>query len=113
MTDGTRVLTLPEFLLAYIVGEASEPDGAGPADRRLAHLRREVERHERRTVTVVTGDVVETITRCRSCPGDQGWPCTALRVLAMPYARHPAYREEWQVRRGAHRLVGAEDRSDR
>jgi hypothetical protein len=25
------------------------------------------------------------------------WPCTTLRLLALPYAGHPDYREEWQV----------------
>jgi hypothetical protein len=29
------------------------------------------------------------------CPGDQT-PCTTLRLLALPYADQPGYREEWR-----------------
>jgi hypothetical protein len=41
---------------------------------------------------------------CSSC-GDQGYndfcgvqyPCDTLRALALPYASHPEYREEWRA----------------
>lgn len=43
----------------------------------------------------------DTTTVCRSCePNHQfpklSWPCPTLRVLALPYADHPDYREEWR-----------------
>jgi hypothetical protein len=31
---------------------------------------------------------------CNNCDGD-GWPCTTMAALALPYADHEAYREEW------------------
>ena len=27
---------------------------------------------------------------------EQNWPCPTLRALALPYAEHPDYREEWR-----------------
>jgi len=43
----------------------------------------------------------ETTIVCCSCePNHQfpelSWPCTTLRLLALPYADHPDYREEWR-----------------
>jgi hypothetical protein len=43
----------------------------------------------------------DTETVCRSCePNYQfrelSWPCTTLRLLALPYADHPDYRDEWR-----------------
>lgn len=43
----------------------------------------------------------DTTTVCRSCEPsyqfpDQSWPCPTLRLLALPYAGHPDYREEWR-----------------
>lgn len=29
-------------------------------------------------------------------PPNVDWPCATLRLLAMPYADHPDYREEWR-----------------
>ncbi|MFE7236113.1 DUF6221 family protein [Streptomyces sp. NPDC057596] len=42
-----------------------------------------------------------TATVCRSCEPDLqfpelSWPCTTLRLLALPYADRPGYREEWR-----------------
>ncbi len=90
---GTRVLTIQEFLLRYAVG-ADRPDGdsAGPDA-----LRAEIERHNDRTMTVVTLSGTTTITRCGVCPKEETRPCTALRVMALPFADHPAYRQEWQL----------------
>ncbi len=37
---------------------------------------------------------------CDSTPEDGVWgdgPCATLRALALPYADHPDYREEWRV----------------
>ncbi len=28
--------------------------------------------------------------------GETWWPCTTLRLLALPYASHPDYRQEWK-----------------
>lgn len=43
----------------------------------------------------------DTATVCRSCEPDyqfpeQSWPCPTLRLLALPYADHPGYREDWR-----------------
>lgn len=43
--------------------------------------------------------------RCKSCRRDESgwegsvpaeWPCATLRLLALPYADHADYREEWR-----------------
>jgi hypothetical protein len=33
--------------------------------------------------------------RTVGCRCYDGWPCTTLRLLALPYADRPGYREEW------------------
>jgi hypothetical protein len=34
---------------------------------------------------------------CKTCSGEvEGWPCTTLRLLALPYAGHPDYREDFR-----------------
>jgi hypothetical protein len=43
----------------------------------------------------------ETTTVCRSCEPprqfpENAFPCPTLRVLALPHADHPDYREEWK-----------------
>jgi hypothetical protein len=43
----------------------------------------------------------ETTTVCRSCEPprqfpENAFPCPTLRVLALPYAEHPDFREEWK-----------------
>ena len=63
-------------------------------DSRLAAL---VERHRDRTMTVVSLSGTEKITRCGTCPKEDSRPCRALRLLALPYAHHPAYQPEWHV----------------
>ena len=72
----------------------SDPDGLPLTG---ANLRAEVKRHSDRTMTVVTLSGIETITRCGICPKEDTRPCRALRILAMPYAQHPAYRPEWSI----------------
>ena len=129
MAVPTPVTNIQEFLYAFASGEADQTgDGWAPmmtwvrADealeatvksmsaRRLdpspdrpsltgASLRAEVERHNDRTMTVVSLHETWTITRCGVCPKEQARPCTALRLLALPYAQHPAYRPEWRVAR--------------
>jgi hypothetical protein len=49
--------------------------------------------------TAVSAHVVPN-PRCREC-GDideypVAWPCPTLRLLALPYAGQPGYREEWR-----------------
>ncbi|MDN3356063.1 DUF6221 family protein [Actinomadura sp. DC4] len=44
----------------------------------------------------------EPMTLCRSCEPEtmwrreRSWPCRTLRTLALPYADHSDYREEWR-----------------
>ncbi len=93
MTGGQRDMSIQDFLLGYIVGEGSdEVHETDDIDRRLSRLRIEVRRHGARTMEVASGGSMVSITRCRSCPREDGWPCTTLRKLAEPYSRHPAYR---------------------
>lgn len=38
---------------------------------------------------------------CNECdkddpPSSDGWPCDTLKLLALPYADHPDYRQEWK-----------------
>lgn len=58
--------------------------------------RRIVEHHAR--VADPEGDDLADL--CAVCdangPEAQGWPCDTLRLLALPYADHPEYREEWR-----------------
>jgi hypothetical protein len=74
---------------------------SGPASADLstthAALRAEIMRHSDRSMTVVSRGGIETITRCRVCPHESTTPCRALRLLAMPYARHPRFRPEWLI----------------
>jgi hypothetical protein len=102
------VLSIQEFLLAYAFDGPVPAADHGPEtwdpDRRPltgANLRAEIERHADRTMTVrsSTGSSsgMGAITRCGVCPKEATRPCTALRVLALPYADHPAYRPEWRI----------------
>lgn len=34
--------------------------------------------------------------RCTGQEGHESWPCTTLRLLALPYAGRPGYRHEWR-----------------
>ena len=116
MTVGPRVLSIQEFLLADVLGADIEVDDVEcptapvraarlgltyPARLPLkrAKLRAEIERHSDRTMRVVSYKGIETITRCRTCAKDDTRPCLALRVLAVAYGRHPAYRPEWRIPR--------------
>lgn len=107
MTSGTHALSIQDFLLAHALGPVDEildrQNAAmpGPNGRLMtrADLREEVERHSDRTMTVVSINKTETLTRCGVCPKEVTRPCMALRLLALPYAQHPAYRPEWRIAR--------------
>lgn len=64
--------------------------------------RRIVKLHGRATLRAGGGaQYYATATVCRSCEPnhqfpEQSWPCPTLRLLALPYAGHEAYREEWR-----------------
>ena len=62
-----------------------------------ARLRAEVMRHRSRTMTIVSMGGNETMTRCPVCPKNDSPPCDGLRLLALPYNWHPAYRPEWHI----------------
>ncbi|MFC8009140.1 DUF6221 family protein [Streptomyces cinereoruber] len=74
-------------------------------ERALAEVdakRRLVELHEPVILHADGGAAYFDTTRvCRSCePPKQfpetAYPCATLRLLALPYAKHPDYREEWR-----------------
>lgn len=37
---------------------------------------------------------------CSTCRNKHGIPCITVRLLALPYADHPDYREEWRPNHG-------------
>jgi len=103
-------MTLTEFLLARIaedeewvrhpdwcraVADDQACDCDGPA-RVLAECeakRRIVERHGGTNWGAAPGDPYPMM--CDECQ-DALWPCPTLRLLALPYADHPDYDEEWR-----------------
>jgi hypothetical protein len=104
-------LQIHDFLLVYVLGDTTDPDtrahavgdldpepsglnGIPPA---ATSLRSAVAQHRERTMTVVFPGQIEAITRCGICPKEETRPCRALRILALPYAQHPAYRPEWRI----------------
>jgi hypothetical protein len=117
MQNVPHPLSLQEFLLAYatggVLGSSTRSNQAVPLQRGTTYrplpsgltlssspetrLRAEVMRHLERTTTVVTPQGIETTTRCWACTDDPTYPCRALKVLALPYATHPAYRTEWHI----------------
>lgn len=48
----------------------------------------------RRRVTGSTGGTVADCQRCSQFPAQ--YPCLTLRLLALRYASHPDYRQEWR-----------------
>jgi len=101
----TGTLSIKQFLLAYALGGDADVDldesGGIQTDDRSRHrrtrLRAEIERHNDRTMTVVTLSGTETITRCGICPKTNTAPCIGLRRIAAPYAGHPAFQPEWRI----------------
>jgi hypothetical protein len=109
MTE-TRSLTLAEFLLARIAEDEDRipivvKGGMLKFNRRLAECeakRRIIELHHAIEVRDWNPQGY-----CAECT-DSGWveavdgaypvgmPCRTLRLLALPYADHPDYREEWR-----------------
>ena len=81
--------------MAQIFGGVDRHSGLGSPARVLAECeskRRIVEHH-----TPDRGG--EEFPLCAICtevgPEAQGWPCLTLRALALPYASHPDYQQEW------------------
>lgn len=121
MAVGRRDLNIQEFLLLYALDDDSETDdrsgllpvvhrSASAESGELASFRAEVERHNDRTMTILSLSGTETITRCGVCPKEESRPCMALRFLALPYAQHPAYRPEWRIVRADVVVGTAQDR---
>jgi len=76
-----------------------EPEAGG--DRYLAVSPERVmeECEAKRLVVGEHGDSGHgTCTTCNGAGNEPAaWPCLTLRMLALPYAYHPDYREEWAV----------------
>lgn len=94
---------LIEFLRARLdedeyIAEQLEPTGA--TARLGDHVESErliLDLHEWRLVEGRDGDGMEREGWfCRTCWGEDRYPCTTLRLLAAPYSDHPNYREEWK-----------------
>lgn len=95
--------------LAFYAPELS-PEVRGHAERHdPARVLREIDAkrqllklHGRATLRAGGGaQYFDTQTVCRSCePSYQfpetSWPCTTLRLLALPYADQPGYKPEWR-----------------
>lgn len=70
--------------------------------REIEAKRQLVKLHGRATLRAGGGaQYFATATVCRSCEPDHqfpelSWPCPTLRLLALPYADRPGYREEWR-----------------
>lgn len=110
------MITLTEFLLARIAEDEAEsvhdvdcslivngrPDPAfgwecdcGWPDRLKAECeakRRIVERHQPEEFADTPGEFF--CSRCQRTA--EVWPCPDVMDLALPYADHPDYREEWR-----------------
>jgi len=91
MMDGMSIV---EFLLARIAEDEEVAQARHDPARVLAECeakRRIVGLHERRP----------DWPDCQEC-GDRDyqkpWPCSTLRLLALPYSDHPDYRPEWRTR---------------
>lgn len=107
-------MTLTEFLLARIAEDAEHarlkltPHGSAPGSmvRVLAECeakRRIVGLHAPITLRRITypGGRLNEVQACGydTYEDGAGWvdyPCWTLQILALPYASHPDYREEWR-----------------
>lgn len=112
--DVAAVVADPESS-AYPVVATPTGMEANDAEARTAHIVRhdparvlaEVDA-KRRLLTVHQRDTSYSFSGCITCDaGDNScgcmggsaydYPCETLRVLALPYADHPDYREEWKL----------------
>lgn len=89
-----------DFLLDFAMNTLG-PDGSAlhqMEDRPSAQdsLRRELDRHNAPHDAVRAGHGAKTSPVCPVCREDTIQPCDVLRLLAVPYASHPAYRPEWR-----------------
>lgn len=70
--------------------------------REIDAKRQLVKRHSSAVLRAGGGaQYYDTQTVCRSCEPDHqfpegSWPCPTLRLLALPYADRPGYREDWR-----------------
>lgn len=60
-------------------------------------LRAQVERHNDRTMVVVSGGTrpLEYVTRCGTCPKESTTPCRILKKMASEYSSHPDFDSDW------------------
>lgn len=70
--------------------------------REIEAKRQLVKLHGRATLRAGGGaQYFDTTIVCRTCEPsyqfpEMSWPCSTLRLLALPYADHPDYRESWR-----------------
>lgn len=70
----------------------------------VAAKRQILKLHRPYSVTTANDGLNWRYTRCAGCepidrelgPNESYWPCPNLRLLALPFAGHPQYREEWR-----------------
>jgi hypothetical protein len=60
-------------------------------------LRAQIERHNDRTMVVVSGGKrqLEYVTRCGTCPKESTTPCRILKEMASEYSTHPDFDSDW------------------
>ena len=92
------MLQEPNLLGRRIPGWHEWPEIEAWAARVLAEVeakRRIVERHQ--MVSTYFGVFDATMVSCRICSTlEEDAPCVDLRLLALPYADHEHYRQEWR-----------------
>ena len=117
--DGPMTLTLPDFLLARIAedeevardtltahelldwSELGDPamGMAGPTDGPSGYVSIVIDPArvlaECEAKRAVVGLHPEMLGWCQGC-AHESYPCRTLLALALPYADHPDYREEWR-----------------
>lgn len=99
---------LPQFAIRYseevpsAVGSHIVRHDPARVLREINAKRQLVKLHGRATLHAGGGArYFDTSTVCRSCEANYqfpelSWPCPTLRLLALPYADRPGYREEWR-----------------
>lgn len=103
--DGRWTAADIEVYGADLSPEVREHMAAHDPDRVLREIdakRQLVKLHGRATLRAGGGaQYFDTTTVCRSCEPsyqfpEQSWPCQTLRLLALPYADRPGYRDGWR-----------------